>query len=205
MSNDDLVRKLRRHSFVDDALAAVFRSVDRQDFVVDDHESKAYDNEPLPIGENQTISQPSTVAFTLSLLGVTEGDDVLDVGCGSGYTTALLAEIVGDTGSVKGVEIRDSLVSFGRQNLDRYAYENAHVEKAREGVLGDPNNTYDRVLVSAAATKFPEALLGQVRDKGVIVIPVKDEVWQVRRTAEEFEACSINRYQGFRFVPLVTP
>lgn len=205
MSNDDLVRKLRRHSFVDDALAAVFRSVDRQDFVVDDHESKAYDDEPLPIGENQTISQPSTVAFTLSLLGVTEGDDVLDVGCGSGYTTALLAEIVGDTGSVKGVEIRDSLVSFGRQNLDRYAYENAHVEKAREGVLGDPNNTYDRVLVSAAATKFPEALLGQVRDKGVIVIPVKDEVWQVRRTAEEFEACSINRYQGFRFVPLVTP
>jgi protein-L-isoaspartate(D-aspartate) O-methyltransferase len=205
MSNDELVSKLRRHGFVDDTLAAVFRSVDRQDFVPDDMVRRAYDDEPLPIGENQTISQPSTVAFMLSLLGVAEGDNVLDVGCGSGYTTALLAEIVGDTGLVKGLEIRDSLVSFGRKNLDRYAYENAHVERAREGVLGDPNNTYDRVLVSAAATKFPEVLLDQVRDNGVIVIPVKDEIWRVRRTAEEFEACSIDRYQGFRFVPLVTP
>jgi protein-L-isoaspartate(D-aspartate) O-methyltransferase len=166
MSNDDLVRKLRRHSFVDDALAPVFRSVDRQDFVADDHESKAYDDEPLPIGENQTISQPSTVAFMLSLLGVAEGDDVLDVGCGSGYTTALLAEIVGDTGLVKGLEIRDSLVSFGRKNLHGYSYQNASVEKARKAVIGDPNNTYDCVLVSAAATKFPEALLD--REKTVL-------------------------------------
>jgi protein-L-isoaspartate(D-aspartate) O-methyltransferase len=106
---------------------------------------------------------------------------------------------------VKGLEIRDSLVSFGRKNLHGYSYQNASVEKARKAVIGDPNNTYDCVLVSAAATKFPEALLDQVREDGVIVIPVNAEIWRVRRTAEEFEACSIDRYQGFRFVPLVTP
>src|SRR3989338_5684724 len=109
---------------------SVFEKIDRADFVSSEYQAEANENYPLPIGFGQTISQPFTVAFMLKLLSPQEGDKVLDVGCGSGWTTALLANLVGKTGKVFGVEIIPELVSFCRKNLAKYNFPNAEIIQA---------------------------------------------------------------------------
>ncbi|MGB9609289.1 MAG: protein-L-isoaspartate O-methyltransferase family protein, partial [Minisyncoccia bacterium] len=108
---DDLIKDgfLKSPRIID-----AFRKVDRMNFVIDYVKNEAYRNSPLAIGFGQTISQPLTVAFMLELLDVQEGNKVLDVGSGSGWTTALLAELVGEKGKVYGIEIIPELYEFGK-------------------------------------------------------------------------------------------
>ena len=107
-SKEELVAHLERNTGVlkTPVLKAAFKVVDRKDFVAGDYAIEAYEDYPLPIGYGQTISQPTTVAFMCELLGPKRGDKILDLGSGSGWTTALLAHVVGPEGSVVGVEIR---------------------------------------------------------------------------------------------------
>jgi len=99
-----------------------FRKTKREDFLPEKLKDQAELNEPLPIGEGQTISQPLTVAFMLELLQPEEGNKILDVGSGSGWTTALLSELAGENGKVYGVEIRKSLKEFGEKNTSKYNF-----------------------------------------------------------------------------------
>lgn len=199
MDRESLLNRLERRGF-SEAIMDAFRAVDRAGFVRQGQRHNAYEDRPLPIGHGQTISQPYTVAFTLSLLGAQAGDDVLDVGAGSGYTTALLAEIVGDDGCVRGLEVVDDLVSFGQRNLAKYDHDHARIEKVEEGVLGDPDGSYDRILVSAAAEELPGEVVDQLVDGGVLVIPVDNAVCRVTRGAGGDH--DVERHGGFRFVPL---
>ncbi|HXK40364.1 MAG TPA: protein-L-isoaspartate(D-aspartate) O-methyltransferase [Candidatus Paceibacterota bacterium] len=199
----ELIRHLTDSSGVlkEPRVIEAFESVDRADFVPEAYRENAYDDAPLPIGHGQTISQPTTVAFMLELLGPLPGQKVLDVGCGSGWTTALLAHIVGTEGKIIGVERIPELVALGRENLAKYDLPQADIRRAGE-VLGVPSEVpFDRILVSAAANDVPQELLDQLTTLGIAVLPVRHDILRIRRRDDgTFEE---ETYEGFVFVPLI--
>lgn len=183
---------------VDAALAAC----PRRGFLPEHLQPEADHDGPLPIGCGQTNSQPRTVAAMLRLLEVTPGLRVLDVGAGSGWTTALLAHLVGPTGAVHGVELEPELVRFGRANLAATGQPWASIVAAEPGVLGLPALApFDRILVSAEPDTLPQALVEQLGAGGVMVIPVAGVMQRVRRGAEP-GAIEVTEHGGYSFVPL---
>ncbi len=191
------------------AIIRAFRKIKRRDFVLPENEYAAEANAPLPIGYGQTISQPLTVAFMVELLEPSEGDKILDIGSGSGWTTALLAEIVGGKGKVYGVEIIEGLKKFGEKNVSKYNF----IKKRRaEMILGNgrfglPQSApFDKILVSAAAGKIPEELLRELKIGGRLVIPIGEPFGSQRvmaidkKSENKFEE---KNFPGFIFVPLV--
>ncbi len=184
-----------------ESIINAFKEIDRKDFVREEFLSFAYEDGPLPIGGEQTISQPFTIAFMLELLKPQEGEHVLDVGSGSGYTTVLLSRLVGSVGKVVGVEIIPELVAFGRNNLSKYNFTNAEIRQAGD-TLGIPKEApYDKILVSASAEKIPEALVGQLKIGGVMVASIGNDIWKIEKEANG--NLEIEKHHGFAFVPLV--
>jgi protein-L-isoaspartate(D-aspartate) O-methyltransferase len=156
-----------------DRIAQAMAVVRRQDFLPAAQRAFATQDRPLPIGLGQTNSQPRTVAMMLELLDVGEGRRVLDVGAGSGWTTALLGYLVGPKGSVTGVELEPALAAWGARNVERYAMDWVRLFPAESG-LGRPDLApFDRILVSAAATEVPPELVDQLAPDGRMVIPVQ--------------------------------
>lgn len=191
----------------DARVAAAFSATPREGFLPAGEARFAGLDRPLDIGYGQTNSQPTTVRHLLELLDVTPGDRVLDVGCGSGWTTALLAKLVGPTGEVCGVEIVPGLVEFGRANLAPLDLPWARIELASRTTLGLPDAApFDRILVSAEASEVPDELVGQLREGGVMVIPVRGRLWEVRRPAAWPDAKAVVvRHGRYAFVPLIAP
>ncbi len=137
-SNEDLVDHLQKiEALKTPSIINAFLNVDRKDFMGGRHKGLEYIDQPFEIGSGQTISQPYTVAFMLELLKPEPGHNVLDIGSGSGWTTALLSYIVGSEGKVTGLEIRDELAIKGRINLTKYNFENTTIENAGKD-LGRP-------------------------------------------------------------------
>lgn len=184
-------------------LEDAFDRVPRSGFLPHEELGFAGEDAALPIGYGQTNSQPSTVRDMLDLLDVRPGQRVLDVGCGSGWTTALLGDLVGPAGEVVGVEIVPELVGWGRQNLVPYGMPWTRIEHAREDVLGRPQDgPYDRILVSAEASRTPPELVDQLDVGGLMVVPVRGRMTVVRRTADEPQVVEDGWYS---FVPLIEP
>ena len=198
------------HELVDDMIFSnmlkspqiidAFREIDRKYFVPDSFSDHIYIDAPLPIGNNQTISQPSTVAFMLEHLEPQEGDTVLDIGSGSGWTTALLCQIVGEEGSVTGIERVGALVEQGRENLSKFNFNHCRIKQAGEK-LGLPGEQFDRILVSASADEIPEELFSQLKIGGILVIPVENSIYKFKKVSEE--DIKIEEFYGFVFVPLI--
>lgn len=182
-------------------LKNAFVAIDRKDFVPEDYIEEAYEDYPLPIGHEQTISQPTTVAFMLELLDVQKGEKILDVGAGSGWTVALLAQLVGESGEVKGTEIIPELVEFGNNNLKKYNFKNAEIRKAEKDVGLPREEAFDKILVSAAAEDLPKKLMKQLKEGGTMVIPIYDNIWQVKKMESGEE---VKKFERFEFVPLIT-
>jgi protein-L-isoaspartate(D-aspartate) O-methyltransferase len=181
-----------------------FRSIDRIDFLPHHSRREANVDAPVPIGHGQTNSQPRTVRAMLDLLDLQTGHKVLDVGSGSGWTTALLAHIVGDRGEVLGVEREPDLVTFGSGNLARHDYPWATIQQADPDVLGAPDDApFDRILVSAAARALPTDLVEQLTDDGVMVIPVNATMTRVRRTGPTASDIDVTTHGLYSFVPLL--
>lgn len=182
-------------------IITAFNAVDRANFVLQEYSAEAYEDYPLPIYDGQTISQPTTVAFMLELLAPQRGEKILDVGSGSGWTTALLAHIVGPSGSVIGVERIPELVRFGQENILKYDLPQARILPA-SNLLGLPKEApFDRILVSAAGEALPHELVAQLKDGGIMVIPILDAVWHIIK--KESGETETTRYPGFAFVPLI--
>ncbi|MFH1048724.1 MAG: protein-L-isoaspartate O-methyltransferase [Patescibacteria group bacterium] len=181
-----------------------FRKIDRADFVLEKFRADAYVNAPLPIGYGQTISQPLTVAFMLELLKPEKGDKILDVGSGSGWQTALLAEIAGEKGKVFGVEVIPELKDFGEKNIGKYGFiEKGIVEVILAGrALGLKKEApFDKIIVGAMAENVPEEFREQLKIGGRLVLPSGGSVWlMIKKTEDDFEEYE---YPGFAFVPLV--
>lgn len=181
-----------------DPVEAAFDATPRRDFLPVGARLRASYDGPLRIAAGQTNSQPRTVADMLRLLDVSPGQRVLDVGSGSGWSTALLAHLVGATGSVLGVELEPELVSFGGRNLARTGRGWATIRAATPGVLGDPGvATYDRILVSAEPAVLPVALVDQLSADGIMVIPVAGTMLRITNPG-----AVVTRHGRYRFVPL---
>ncbi|RPI31149.1 MAG: protein-L-isoaspartate(D-aspartate) O-methyltransferase, partial [Actinomycetota bacterium] len=187
----------------DEAVLAALRAVPRHSFVPAGMEGEAYLDGPLPIGFGQTISQPYMVALMTALLGVDARSRVLEVGAGSGYQTAVLAELVAQVWAVERVA---ELAETARRRLRELGYDNVHLAVG-DGSLGwEEHAPYDGILVAAAAEDVPAALFDQLVVGGRLVMPLgvphRDQVLTVyRRGREGFD---VERHTPCRFVPLVS-
>ena len=187
----------------DERVLAAMRKVAREAFVPESLREYAYDDTPLPIGSGQTISQPYIVAFMIEALQLNGGEKVLEIGTGSGYAAAVLAEIAGE---VTTVERLRSLADRAADIFAQLGYRHIHVQRG-DGTRGWPASApYDAVVVTAGGPQVPEALKQQLAIGGRLVIPVgtgqeTQELLRVtRRSATEFDVEEIG---GVRFVPLI--
>ena len=186
-----------RFERVDAAMAAVRR----EGFLPQRWRREAHLDQPFELVAGQTCSQPTTVRAMLALLDPQSGDAVLDVGSGSGWTTALLAHLVGATGTVHGVELREDLAAWGGQNVTDARMPWAQVHQAEPGVLGWPAAApYQRILVSAEATEVPAELTDQLAEGGRMVLPVHGTMTVVER--HDGTAAVVRTAGSYRFVPL---
>jgi len=191
-----------------------FREVKRVDFLPKEIKDLAELNEALSIGYGQTISQPLVVAFMLELLQPQPGDKILDVGSGSGWTTALLAQIVGQKGKVIAIDIIPELVEFGKKNVEKYNF----VKKGRalficaDGSKGyEKEAPYDKILASASAETLPPVWKEEVKIGGRIVTPIGSSIWLFIKKSPSFAKATEGKeaefeeieYPGFAFVPLI--
>ena len=182
-------------------LDEAFESVDRREFVPPYLRQSAYIDTALPIGYGQSISQPYTVRLMLEWLDVKPGQKILDVGSGSGWTTALLSHLIGSKGKVYAVERIPELLEFGRDNCERQGIKNAEFFPAGDE-FGLPDQApYDRILVSASADKLPDELVGQLKVGGKMVIPIQEDILVITKTAKD--KLDIQKHQRFVFVPLL--
>lgn len=184
-----------------DAVAEAFAAVPREGFLPPEVRDRAAYDGPVPIGHRQTSSQPRTVAAMLRLLDARPGQRVLDVGAGSGWTTALLAHLVGPEGTVLGVELVEELAVWGAANLATTGCSWASIRPAVPGVLGLPEEgPFDRILVSADARSLPGELVDQLADGGRLVLPVRGTMTLAVRAGDDLE---ITHHGHYRFVPLL--
>jgi len=193
--------QLRARGVSDPRVLDAMLSVPRHLFVPEPYRSQAYEDHPLPIGDGQTISQPYIVALMLESLQLAPTDKVLEVGTGSGYVTALLAELAQQVFSI---ERHPALAEGAREVLAELGYNNARVVTG-DGALGFPACApYDAILVSAAAPDLPSALLTQLSDSGRMIVPVgasDSQQLQFIRAVNGQQVVSLREH--VRFVPLV--
>lgn len=187
-----------------DDVAAAMTALDRARFLPVEQVPYAGEDRALPLFHGQTSSQPSTVAAMLRLLEVPVGAAVLDVGSGSGWTTALLARLVGPAGRVLGLEIDPELAAFGAANLAACDLPWARIEPADPHLLGRPvRGGWPRILVSASARRLPGQLVAQLAGDARMVVPVgRTMTLVVRRGGGRPQLSAHGEYV---FVPLLTP
>lgn len=197
----DLIKQgvLKTPSIID-----AFKKIDRADFVPTELKKQAYINEPLPIGKGQTISQPYTVAFMIELLRPKAGDKIFEIGFGSGWQTALLAEIVGKSGKIYAVERIPVLYRFGRKNIAKYGFiKNGTIKMiGGDATLGlKRHSPFDKIIAAASAKDLPKEWLKELKVDGRLVAPTKNSIWLfIKKSEKDFKK---QEFPGFVFVPLV--
>ena len=200
-----LVNDLIRNGYLrDNDIIDAFFNVHRIEFIPEDLASQADANIPLPIGYGQTISQPLTVAFMMELLEPKPGQNILDIGSGSGWTTGLLAYIVGEQGKVTAMEKIKELCEIGKKNVDKFGFikngiVEIYCESADKGF--EKNAPYDRILVSASLDEIPLVFKKQLAIGGKMVIPILNGIWYVEKNGED--DFNIEKFAGFSFVPFI--
>ena len=183
---------------VDEKVLNAFEKISRENFLLKKHKHLAYLDEPLPLIEGQTISQPTTVVIMTQALDVKEKQKVLEVGAGSGYQSAILSKLVGTTGKIYTIERIKDLVDFSRKNLR--GYKNVFVVHG-DGTKGyDKQAPYDRIIVTAAASELPKVIFKQLKEKGVMVIPIEDHLFKITKVKGKAKMEDLGL---FVFVPLI--
>ncbi len=192
--------QLRARGIQDERVLTAMENVPRHLFVTDEYRDSAYDDHPLPIGAGQTISQPYIVAFMLEVLSLDDSARVLEIGTGSGYQTALLAELARQVYSVERI---DSLAHGAAEILQRLGYTNVSVIVGDGGLGWVEHAPFDAIVVSAATPTIPQPLLEQLREGGRMVIPVGPADAQELKLVRKQEGHAVvTNLEGCRFVPL---
>jgi protein-L-isoaspartate(D-aspartate) O-methyltransferase len=193
--------QLRRRSIRDDRVLRAMGSVPRHEFVLPPYINKAYDDEPLPIGHGQTISQPYIVAAMLAAAALAGTERVLEIGAGCGYQAALVSLLARE---VYTVEFLPDLARTAAGRLERLGYTNVHM-RCGDGTLGWPEHApYDAILIAAAAPRIPEPVLGQLAENGRLIAPVGDDFNQEIQIVRKAEGrLHVEHGVPCRFVPLV--
>jgi protein-L-isoaspartate(D-aspartate) O-methyltransferase len=193
--------QIRRRGVTDLQVLGAMERVPRHEFVPDRLKDQAYGDFPLPIGYGQTISQPYIVALMTELLALASTDRVLEIGTGSGYQAAILAEVVAE---VYTVEIVKPLATEAADRLKRLGYANVHVLQA-DGYYGwQEHAPYDAIVVTCAAEHIPQPLVQQLKEGGRLVLPVGQPggyqtLWQVSKEGDQITKRDVT---GVVFVPL---
>jgi protein-L-isoaspartate(D-aspartate) O-methyltransferase len=200
-SREDMVKvQIAGRGIRDARVLRAMRSVPRHRFVPAELIDRAYEDGPLPLGSGQTISQPYIVAFMTECLGLTGGERVLEIGTGSGYQTAILAELAAE---VFTIELLTDLAHGARRRLEALGYSAIRFSTG-DGILGWPEAApFDAILVAAAAERVPDALLDQLGDGARLILPLgieRQDLWVFTRTGEGPVS---RRLLPVRFVPLV--
>ncbi len=196
--------QIRAMGVRDEKVLAAMSKVPRHLFVPEAYRPLAYADGPLPIGQGQTISQPYIVAFMTEALGLSPSDRVLEVGTGSGYQAAVLAELVRE---VYSIEIIPELGNSAGKRLEKLGYRNVAV-RIGDGYLGWPEKApFDAIIVTAAAGRIPEPLVAQLKDGGTLCIPVgpAGSVQSLIRITKRGDRTEREDLLPVRFVPLVHP
>lgn len=192
--------QIEARDITDPATLEAMRNVPRHDFVPSAQQARAYTDQPIPIGHGQTISQPYIVAYMTELLQLEPGQRALEIGTGSGYQAAILAEIIDE---VYTIEIIEELAEFGSDNLSRNGYDDVEVKHA-DGYYGwDEHAPFDAIVVTAASADIPSPLVDQLKDGGKMIIPVGNpfQTQQLMLVEKDGEDITTESLMAVRFVP----
>jgi protein-L-isoaspartate(D-aspartate) O-methyltransferase len=197
---DEMIELIRKRGVADERVLQAMKAIDRRQFVQSAFYHRAYDDCALPIGHSQTISQPYTVAFMTEALEVRKGNKILEIGTGSGYQAAILAQM---GARVFTIERTMELLTFARKQFEKFDFD--VVSKCGDGTIGWKEFApYDGIIVTAGAPEIPQPLLDQLIDGGRLVIPIGDKDIQsltvVHRVKDTFQ---MKEAGGFKFVPLI--
>ncbi len=196
-------RHLKRRGITEPHIVNAFLAVPREEFVSPDYAHLAYGDHPLPIEAGQTISQPYVVALMIQAAAIKGGDQVLEVGAGSGYAAAVISRIAGQ---VIAIERQHDLIELARQRLERLGYDNVEIVEG-DGTKGCPDRApFDAILAAASGSHVPRALVGQLAPNGRIVMPIGDSGWVqelVKVTKKDDGILRQENLGGVRFVPLI--
>lgn len=193
--------QLKVRGIKDGRVLEAMEKVERHKFVPDDLKPNAYDDEPLPIGSGQTISQPYIVAYMTEVLELKGNERVLEIGTGSGYQAAVLAELVKQ---VYTVEVYEKLAQRARWILSRSGYSNIQY-KIGDGTLGwKENEPYDAIIVTAAPAKTPDSLKEQLKDGGRMIVPVGQAFQNLFLFEKSGQKIQKRKLLAVRFVPLIS-
>jgi protein-L-isoaspartate(D-aspartate) O-methyltransferase len=197
-----LVEGLRNKGISDERILQALLKIPRHRFIDGNYDPvDAYEDKPLEIGQGQTISQPFTVAYQTQLLDLEPGDKVLEIGTGSGYQSAVLAEV---GAQVFTIERQQKLYNSTKQKLTELGYKNVNMFYG-DGNLGIPEHApYDKVLITAAAPEIPKILLQQMREGGIMVVPINGNIQRMKRVVKlPDDDIHIEERGFFHFVPML--
>jgi protein-L-isoaspartate(D-aspartate) O-methyltransferase len=201
---NNLIIYLKNSKFLtDEKVESALQNIPRHEFVPESELEYAYDNEPLPIMKNQTISQPGVVTRMTEWLDVKNGQNILEIGTGSGWQSAILSYLVG-SGTIYSIERHPELAKFAQENLKKLKIDNVHVILG-DGTLGySQASPYDRIIITAACTEIPLPLLDQLSENGLIIAPVggsSQSLVLLQKTSKGI--VEIKNQSKYVFVPLV--
>jgi len=204
----ELVRRLSEMGYIKtEKIKNAMGKVPREEFLPASNRPYAYVDQPLPIGEGQTISAPHMVAMICEFLSLKEGMKVLEIGTGFGYNAAVVAEILGPTGHVYSIERINSLAQIAKENLKRTGYAKNITVILGDGTKGYPEEApFDRIYGTASAPSLPEPLKEQLKIGGILLVPVGEQryfqelICISRKSENKYEKKSIG---GVAFVPMI--
>ena len=199
-----LLEELKKQGIKDKNVLRALEKVPRHLFIPKELQEEAYRNYPLDIGHRQTISQPYTTAFMIQALELKEDDTVLEIGTGSGWSTALIACII-KQGIIYSVETINELTKIAKENIKKTKLKNIKIIRG-DGSMGLKDYAlYDKIIVNAACSRVPEVLLKQLKDDGILVAPVgnlyEQDMIKMLKNKNKFYSQNLG---GFIFVPLIS-
>ncbi len=195
-----LEKQLAGRDIVNKAVLDTMGTLPRHEFVPDKHRSESYTDNPLPIGFEQTISQPYIVALMTQLARIDASSRVLEIGTGSGYQTAVLASIAAEVATI---EIVEPLFEQARATLSRLGFENIHF-RCGDGRRGWPERApFDAIVVTAAPSKLPPELTSQLKDNGRLIIPVGSDRQELLQIVKCAGGETVKSIVPVKFVPMI--